>query len=219
MHYLMLIATCSFLADSVCAGTSPAYRMQRAILVERDLSTIERLLADGFNPTDPIGCGTFDSLDGAVSVASVEIVELFLKHGARPKPSTFVNAAFIASHNIATEIITAFLKAGSDVNFKDCYSTTAIHNAVYRENTELVFLLLNEKGISLDDLNIDGNTALMTAVARNNKPLVQMLLKAGADPLVRNESEASASTVSQNIIKNQQELLRLLSVGTKKPHS
>lgn len=187
---------------------SPADEMQRAVLVEKDLKRIESLLQSGFDPKTPIGCGDYDALDGAVNIADPQMVELLLQHGAKPKKSTLANAAFIASHNEATRIVAMLLKAGADVNSED--RSSALHWAVWRQNSALVSLLLAQKNISLNDLNIDDRTPLMIAVEKGDKPLVEMLLKAGADPAISNSRKMTSADCSQAVIQNQQAIQSLL---------
>ncbi len=66
-----------------------------------------------------------------------------------------------------------------------------------------------KKNIALNDLDIDDRTPLMIAVENNNKPLVEMLLKAGADPTIQNSHKMTSANCSQAIIKNPQEIQSL----------
>lgn len=194
---------------SACAA---AHDMQHAILAGPDLKRIESLLQSGFDPQQPIGCGTYDALDGAVDTAHPETAELLLQHGAHPKASTFVNAAFIASHEQALRIVRAFLTDGCSVNSKDGTGATALHRAVWRQNLELVSLLLSQKDISLDCLDIDDRTPLMIAVEKCDKRFIEMLLKAGADSSAKNSKGMTAADCSQAIIENQREVQSLLTL-------
>jgi ankyrin repeat protein len=162
--------------------------MQRAVLVDQDLSAVERLLRAGFNPQTPIGCGTYDAMDGAVDEANPKMVALLLRHGARPKESTLPRAAFLTPFDSALKIVTELLQAGTDVNSKMRYSEnpawywTALHNAVWRQNVDLVRLLVAQKDISLNDINGDGYSALAIAKEKGNSTIADLLLRAGADP-------------------------------------
>jgi ankyrin repeat protein len=175
--------------------------MQTAVLHEQNLSQVESYLKAGFDPQSPIGCGTFDSLDGAVFNQNPDMVALLLRYGARPKESTFVNAAFLDPPEMAVRIVSAFLQAGSDVNSKMFYRETpsrywtALHQAVWRQNVELVHLLVSQKGISLNDVDGDGYTALEIAQQKGNTTIVGLLLAAGADPSAKG-FRAAASTLA-----------------------
>jgi ankyrin repeat protein len=204
---LLLLAS---LHVCLAAGADPDPRsrgMQTAVLREQNLSQVERYLKDGFDPRAPIGCGTFDSLDGAVFNQNLDMVALLLRYGARPKESTFVNAAFLDPPEMAVRIVSAFLQAGSDVNSKMSYREnpslywTALHQAVWRQNVELVRLLVSQKGISLNDVDGDGYTALEIAQQKSNATLAGLLLAAGADPSVKG-FRAAASTLAASTAAN-----------------
>jgi ankyrin repeat protein len=193
MMRLLLLLTCLQAATAVAqTAASPPQEemqrnMQRAILRDRDRSEVEKYLQAGFDLHWPIGCGTFDALDGAVSIGDPEMVTLLLRYGARPKESTFVRAAFRPAADKAVKIIAAFLQAGADVNSKD-YTPgnrigywTALHWAVWQQNVELVRLLLSQKGVSLNDVDGDGQTALNIAKDKGDATIVALLLQAGAD--------------------------------------
>lgn len=210
IHLLALLLLSAMPLSAGGSACAAAYEMQHAILAGPDLKRIESLLQAGFDPQQPIGCGTYDALDGAVDTANPETAELLLQHGAKPKASTFVNAAFIASHEQASRIVRAFLTSGCPVNSKDGYGSTALHRAVWRQNLELVSLLLAQKDISLDGLDIDDRTPLMIAVEKGDKRFVEALLKAGADPVVKNSKGLTAVDLSQAVITHQLELQTLL---------
>jgi ankyrin repeat protein len=165
-----------------------ARRMAQAVLVDQDLYEAERLLKGGFDPQTPIGCGTFNSLDGAVYRANPEMVGLLLRYGARPRERTLAQAAFLKQFDSAVTIVAELLQAGVDVNSKAHYTQnpawywTALHQAVWRENVALVRLLLAQKGISLNDINGDGLSALAIAKEKGNSTITDLLLQAGADP-------------------------------------
>jgi ankyrin repeat protein len=201
---LLLLAGLQVCA-AVAADPDPRWQdMQQAVLRDQNLSAVEGYLKAGFDPQSPIGCGTFDSLDGAVTNQNPEMVELLLRYGARPKESTFVDAAFLSSPEIAVRIVSAFLQAGADVNSKDHYRPTpsmywtALDKAVWRQNVALVRLLLSQKGISLNDVNGDGQTALEIAQEKHNATIVNLLLEAGADPSVTGHRAAASAMANAN---------------------
>ena len=191
MRFLLLL-TCLQASAAVAQTAVPPPQedmqrnMQRAILRDHDRSEVEKYLQAGFDPRWPIGCGTFDALDGAVAIEDPEMVALLLRHGARPKESTFVRAALRPAPDKAVSIIAAFLQAGADVNSKE-YTPgngsgywTALHWAVWQQNVELVRLLLSQKGVSLNDVDGDGQTALNIAREKGDATILTLLLQAGA---------------------------------------
>ena len=60
----------------------------------------------------------------------------------------------------------------------------AVHNGALRE-VKASLLMLKGEGIQVDGKNFFGTTALHLAVWKNNIPMVQMLLEAGADPEIK----------------------------------
>lgn len=195
---------------SATAADWKAFEMQRAVLPGPNLRRVEDLLKGGFDPRRPVGCGTFDALDAAVQAANPGLAELLLRYGAKPKEATLVNAAFVASHDSALRISRAFLEAGCAVNSKDSTGATALHRAVWRRNVELVSLLLARKDVATNEIDTDGRTPLMIAVETGDKSLVEMLLKAGANPAVRNSKGLTATDFSREKVRQQQEIENLL---------
>jgi len=192
--------------------------LQRAVLVTQDANEIRSLVASGVDLNDPIGCGTFAPLDGAVQKQNPELVELLLSLGAKPRERQIVDAAFAAGHDAGLKMVKLLLAAGVSVNARDYYApsrfSTAIHSAVWRENMELVRYLLSEPGLRLDELNVDGYTPLMIAVQKGNNRMFEMLLAAGASPAIRNAHGLDAAGVAQRIIAQQEMFQSRLKEGT-----
>jgi ankyrin repeat protein len=183
------IMLCSLLAASAALAEEPPKwaLMQQAVLFDQDGSRIRSLVADGVNPNDPIGCGTFSPLDGAVSKANVELVELLLSLGAKPREPQIVAAAYATDHQAGLKMVELLRSAGTSVNARHYYLktgkfTTALHAAVWSENLELVHYLLDQPDTRLDERNVDGFTPLMIAIEKGNVALSSMLLAAGASP-------------------------------------
>lgn len=223
MQALRVVLLFLALAVTVAAETpkdlSLANAMQQAVLRDQDLARIEGLLKAGFPPGHPIGCGTYDSLDGAVQIENPAMVRLLLKYGARPKQETVVRAAFMNSETASLDILKQFLAVGADVNSQEVYSLdphmtwTPLDQAVWREHRDVVRLLLAQKGIRVNVVNGDSQTPLMIAVEKGNQSIVQMLLLAGADPLLPTPRHETALTVSNQQIENQRSIQQMLANG------
>lgn len=179
-------------------------QMQRAVLFEKDLDKIRELVKSGVDPNAPIGCGTFAPLDGAMG--NPEMVDVLLSLGAKPLDRHLVSAAFGDSHEDSLKIVKSLLAAGVSVNAKECYMndenrySQAIHKAVWRENRELIAFLLEQEGIELNNVNLDGYTPLMIAVEHGEEDIVDMLLAVGADPRKKNDKGLDATGVADEQI-------------------
>jgi ankyrin repeat protein len=166
-----------FAASAAFADEPPKWAlMQKAVLFDQDTNTIKALVAEGVNPNDPIGCGTYSPLDGAVGKANVEMLELLLSLGAKPMDRQIVTAAYAPDHKAGLKMVELLQSAGVPV------STTVLHAAVWSENLELVRYLLEQPDVRLDERNVDGYTPLKIAVENGNVALSSLLLAAGASP-------------------------------------
>jgi hypothetical protein len=185
------------------------------------LEQLKALIDEGVDVNDAIGFesllrvgerradrkGTAWPLDVAVQQAQIDMVELLLAKGAKFHGQEMAQAASarIPKHSLA--MVTALLKAGADVNSRDEYGGTALARASYRDNQDLVKLLLAQPGIKLDQTNVDGETALMMAAENGHAEIVDMLLKAGADVRIADEAGATAITRAQKTLARQQAIV------------
>lgn len=185
---LLLVLAAASLSGMAAADSPPAdqdmqrrWDMQRAVLLDKSVTEVESYLKAGFDPRSAIGCGDFDALDGAIEIGDSQMVSLLLRYGAQPKARSLPRAAFMASPQSALQSVTALLNAGADVNSRGGYSD-ALHAAVWRQNAGLVRLLLEQKSIVLNALDADGYSALALAQRKGDPQIIDLLLKAGADP-------------------------------------
>jgi hypothetical protein len=188
IFFLLLVSVCEAQPSSVSNSAILGMQMQQAVLQKQDLNEIQRILKAGFKIDDPIGCGTFNSLDGAVAVENLEILKFLLASGARPKNSALLQAVWSHHPDVSRQMVEMLLKAGADPNYKDCYMgdtnrfNTPLHVACYQGYLADVQLLVNQPGVELNSIDIDGYTPLMLAVSKGNKEIVGLLLAKGANP-------------------------------------
>jgi ankyrin repeat protein len=96
-----------------------------------------------------------------------------------------------------SEVTQLLLQNGAVVNEIGAAGRTALGTAASSGYTKSMVLLMAAKA----DLNIqdqDGNTPLMLAVLGKQRIAVQILLKAGADPNLKNKKEETAMKIAQN---------------------
>lgn len=191
MRLLGILVSSLLAASAALAEETPQWAlMQQAVLFDQDGNKVRLLVAEGVNPSDPIGCGTFAPLDGAVSKANVQMVDLLLSLGAKPVDRQIVSAARATDHDAGLKMVKLLRSAGVSVNARHYYLqtgkfTTALHAAVASENVDLVRYLLEQPDIRLDERNVDGHTPLMIALEKGNVALSGMLVSAGANPTGR----------------------------------
>ena len=177
-----------------------AMQMQMAILKDQDIHKVKELLKQGVDINAPIGCGTYAPLDAAVSTRNMEMLKFLLAHGAKPQGREIAEAAFINNPKTALNFVKVLLAAGVNPNATDnpWMGCTALGNAVFRENRDLVVLLLAQPHIIVDATNVDGCTALMSAAGDGSVDIADLLIKAGADPRLKNSWGQTASDLAAN---------------------
>jgi ankyrin repeat protein len=191
MKLLGIVVSSLLAASAALAEETPQWAlMQQAVLFDQDGNKVRLLVAEGVNPSDPIGCGTFAPLDGAVSKANVQMLDLLLSLGAKPRDRQIVSAAYATDHAAALKMVQLLRSAGVSVNARHYYLqtgkfTTALHAAVASENVELVRYLLDQPDTRLDERNVDGHTPLMIALEKGNVALSGLLVSAGENPTGR----------------------------------
>jgi hypothetical protein len=172
-------------------------QMQMAILKDQDIHKVEELLKQGVDINAPIGCGTYAPVDGAVGTQNLKMLKFLLAHGAKPRGREIDEAAFIDNPKTALNFVKVLLSAGVDPNSTGNNGSTAISNAAYRENRELVVLLLAQSHIKVNVPDGGGWTALMYAADHGSVDIEDMLVKAGADPRLKNSWGQTATDLAE----------------------
>ncbi len=116
-----------------------------------------------------------------------------------------------------TPVMKRLIAVGANVNTKDEYGNTPLHNAVSRGNQKAINMLIR-KHANINAQSNAGNTPLMLAM---QKPaIVKILLEAGADPSIRNISKDTASDMplldwqSQKLMNQSRRLIEELGATT-----
>ena len=156
----------------------------RAIELD-DVSTVNRLLARGFDPNTPDAKGQV-ALYVALRAGSERVAQALAAH-----PELKVDAAnaaeetplMMAALRGALEPAQRLLARGAAVNRE---GWTPLHYAASGPNPALVRLLL-ERGAAVDARSPNGSTALMMAARYGSEEAVAMLLERGADVAARNQ--------------------------------
>ena len=191
-----------------------AYQMQDAVLgPQAGIAKVEALLKQGVDVNAAIGCGGYAPLDGAIDRHNVGLFMFLLAHGARPHAGNLAWAAFAGNDRQAFEMTRALIDAGMDPSTRAPDGNNALLSATYRGNRELVRFLLSQRGIALDEFDVDGFSALMWAVKNGEPEIADMLLQAGASVRATNKrGETALSIAGQEVqrVQRQQAILSKL---------
>ncbi|XP_067684921.1 poly [ADP-ribose] polymerase tankyrase-2-like [Haliotis asinina] len=115
---------------------------------------------------------------------SLEVVRLLLLHGADVNSARKIGGSTALhcacdNENENIEIIQCLIEAGSDVNARDMYSYTALHNACLLSKESAVHLLI-QAGADVNILHSSGNTLLeFVDYEKASEIMIQCLLNAG----------------------------------------
>ena len=177
-----------------------AMQMQMAVLKDQDLNKIAELLKQGVDINAPIGCGTYAPLDGAVDRANLNMLKFLLAHGAKPRGRELPDAAFISNPKTALNFVKVLLSADVDPNATNYYGGTALSSAAFRGNRDLVVLLLAQPHIKLNIADESGDTALISAADEGSLDIVDLLVKAGANPNLKDSWGETAADLVEKVM-------------------
>jgi len=135
-----------------------------------------------------------DAYSEPLNDAQYEIVEMLLKRGANP--NAFVEGwnQTVLGHAAARgdlRVVKLLLKHGANVQARMADGSTALAAAAQSDKTteaDAIAALLIARNVPVSAVNRRGETALHAAARNGNPALMQRLLKAGADPMAKDNS-------------------------------
>lgn len=147
----------------------------------KNVESISILIKAGVSPNVKKD-GTYTPLCSAIRDNSVEIVSLLLASGADPNLMASEYPAFKCVTHHRTHLLPQLVSAGADLrNPKGIIEQAVAHN-----NKDALMYLLDQ-GVSPNDRNDEGHTALTTAIRENRIEYVDLLLANGADASIRGQ--------------------------------
>lgn len=131
-------------------------------------------------------------MDGNVGVTEPEKNT----NAAAPKVKKVSNPALIEfTGKGLLENVTHLLDSGVDVNSEDSYGVTALIEAAWTSQSEVLQLLL-DSGANINAMSASGATALMCASWKGNPEMVKILLNSGARADIRDINGNTALTLA-----------------------
>lgn len=91
------------------------------------------------------------------------------------------------------------LSRGADTGARDLDGRSPLHYAAFHGHQHVVRELLNFDVTGIDDVDHEGNTALMFACCQRRSPVVKELLKQGADISLQNRFSDSCYSIAHTV--------------------
>lgn len=164
-------------------GTTPVM----TAVFQKQHAMLEWLLAQGAD-TAAKRTNNENALHFAAMNNDVKALSLLLAHGGAAginqrsltaKHTPLMKAVQAGSH----EATTALLAAGADPNVQDSQARTALHQAVEKNDTRMIYQLVVKGHADINKVDShDSSTPLHTAVFEEHLDSFDMLLRLGADP-------------------------------------
>ena len=174
-------------------GRTSLFRVARLGKSEHVKLLIER--GADVNITDSLGEAP---LQAAARYGHIECLELLLKAGANldycpdPKLTKYSESALCSAARKAPEAAIFLLECGADPNAGTSARRYPLACSIYDGNGDIMVSRLLSAAANINAQNGAGETALHMAILAGSIPLVQKLLKHGADPEIEGDYEGTA---------------------------
>ncbi|NIM29359.1 MAG: ankyrin repeat domain-containing protein [Gammaproteobacteria bacterium] len=167
---------------------------------ENDVILVRRLIAAGANVNATTNNGGTALMFAAIR-GDVETQRLLVAAGADVDAIggfdwTALTVAAVKGHTAA---VRQLLASGASPNLADIYGWTPLMRAVYEEREQVVWALLEQAGIDLDQKNDQGATALHLAAVKGNARLARALLSAGASPVIQDREGRTPAMLAVSV--------------------
>jgi ankyrin repeat protein len=185
------------LDDWLAHGANVTTELNNAVVAD-DEKRVAYLLEKKHAPANALDLQGETPLIHAVQMATPSMVAFLLAHGAdvnqrdRDGWTPLMTAAYLDR----TEDIKILAAHGADLNAQSPQSLTALGAATQYGKTDSALLLINLGADPSKTVGEGGYTPLMLATANRAEPLVQALLKKGADVNARNGGGVTALMIA-----------------------
>ncbi len=198
-------------ADLTFTYTSWPQTLLMQAITFGSMAIIRQLLNAGADPEIANNDG-LTPLQAAQQTGNQEIIDL-IQNAINKKQNT---ALIKAAQKNNCLMIKELLSNGANINTTDSDGNTALLWAVDQEHIDAVQCLVGNPNIAIDQHNNEEDTALMLALVKKNKLIIQLLLDAGADPELGDSRRHTPLKIAQKT--EDAEIISLISKAILKKH-
>ncbi len=167
---------------------------------KNQLELVKLLILKGANINDANAFGK-TPLHYAVVNENVEMIKFLIDLGANleARDEEEKTPIFIASWlNTSFEVLKVLVDSGANVNAKNERGETPLHYLAIDCDRPEFFELLIENGADVNARDNEGNTPLHFAVSEHNLTAMPILMKHGANPLIKNSKRKSPCSMTRS---------------------
>lgn len=139
-----------------------------------------------------------------------EVIDYFLQRGMSPDFSNSCNvtALMIASERGNFEMVRSLINKGARVDLVDHLGRGVLHYGSFsfdnpflrsHKKAKVVHYFITEHHLDINSRDHDGNTPLIYAIMTHQRPIVETLIRLGADPYITNRQGLNAFDIAKSV--------------------
>ncbi|KAG9395089.1 Ankyrin repeats (3 copies) [Carpediemonas membranifera] len=166
-----------------------------------DPASVEFWLKNGADVNGHNGNGQTPLVCASNKSIHSNIIDILVRYGADVDQldANIVAPIHVAAAGARHTVLKKLLRYHADVNMLSVNDRTALHIAVDAGQDGILATLLAHPAVDVNAPDSRGNTPLMHAITKNNVPVVQKLLGAGADACLSNRRGRTAVSVATDL--------------------
>ena len=176
--------------------TEMTVEMQRAASVG-DVTIVRRLLSRGVDPNNRDESG-YSAFVYACGQGHADIAKTMIEGGAHVNDDTATSPLILATTKCHVDIVKLLLEHGATIDQRDSTGRTPLLVACEKNSEDCVTALLHDGANPNRIDQLSGNTGLHYAAINGNDTIARLLMKYGANNVIRNKSNMTAISIARS---------------------